>query len=41
MASKRREAVSGELAALVLETNGSFCRAVLSAQHLDAAGPLG
>jgi metal-sulfur cluster biosynthetic enzyme len=26
---------------VALEANGSFCRALLSAQHLDAAGPLG
>jgi metal-sulfur cluster biosynthetic enzyme len=26
---------------VALEANGSFCRAVLGAQHLDAAGPLG
>jgi metal-sulfur cluster biosynthetic enzyme len=26
---------------VALEANGSFCRALLSVQHLDAAGPLG
>jgi metal-sulfur cluster biosynthetic enzyme len=26
---------------VALEANGSFCRALLSTQHLDAAGPLG
>ena len=26
---------------VALEANGSFCRALLSAQHLDATGPLG